>query len=243
MSIKNVSIIGRGDFGQLLKNLCPKDVSCTTYGSKDTAANIQTIGASDVVILSIPLASYPNVLEQLAPVLKPDTLLIDVCSVKIEPAKLIHQFLPNHQNLLITHPLFGPLSYNNGNQGKNQLTLVITESVGKKAKIVEEYCAKKLKLRALHMSDQEHDKRMAEIHALTFFIARGLTKLNLHSEPFMTASFQSLLDLVALDASQTEALFETVQNGNPFASQERQQFLEVLGQVNSSLGRPNNIVE
>lgn len=237
MSIKNVSIIGRGDFGQLLKNLCPKGVSCTTYGSKDTATNIQTIGASDVVILSLPLSAYPNVLEQLAPVLEPDTLLIDVCSVKIEPAKLIHKFLPNHQNLLITHPLFGPLSYNNGKQGGNQLTLVITESVGQKAKLVEEYCSKKLKLRNLHMSNQEHDKRMAEIHALTFFIARGLAELKLHSEPFMTASFQSLLDLVALDASQTEALFETVQNGNPFASQERQKFIDSLNQTHQNLKR------
>lgn len=85
------------------------------------------------------------------------------------------------------------------------------------------------------MTNEEHDKRMAEIHALTFFIARALTKLDLQSEPFMTPSFQKLLDLVALDESHSEALFRTIENGNPFAADERKKFLDELNAIQSDL--------
>ena len=184
-----------------------------------------------VIFLCIPLDAYPQVLDQLAPHLDTETLVVDVCSVKVMPAKLLAKHLPDHKNILLTHPLFGPQSWNNG----TQLDLVVTSEMDDKAKEIVTYCDKTLGLRILHMTNEEHDKRMAEIHALTFFIARALTKLDLQSEPFMTPSFQKLLDLVALDESHSEALFRTIENGNPFAADERKKFLDELNAIQSDL--------
>lgn len=229
--ISSVSIIGRGDFGTLLQSFVPDTVECNVYGSTNTKENIETIARSDVIILSIPLQAYDAVLALLQPVIRDETLLIDVCSVKVKPAALIHAALPQHKNVLLTHPLFGPQSIKDGNKH----TLVITETFGELAEIVENFCKNKLNLEVMHMTNEIHDKRMAEVHALTFFIARGLRQLNLHNEPFMTPSFKSLLRLAELDKSQTEALFQTIQNGNPFAADERKNFLGLLEDIDKEL--------
>lgn len=231
MSIKSISIVGRGDFGGLVASLVPEGITHASYGSKDTEPNINEIARSDVIILSVPLAAYPQVLALLKPVIHPETLLVDVCSVKVKPAELIAHHLPDHQNVMLTHPLFGPQSWDNG----KVLDLVITKTQGQHAKDIEDFCAKELKLRVLHMTNEEHDQRMAEVHALTFFIARGLKELDLKSEPFITPSFESLLRLVELNDSQTEALFQTIQNGNPFAEEERQKFMTALEDINNGL--------
>lgn len=230
-NIKTISVIGRGGFGALTSSLIPDNIEHSSFGSKDTIDNIQQIGKSDVIFLCIPLDAYPQVLDQLAPHLDTETLVVDVCSVKVMPAKLLAKHLPDHKNILLTHPLFGPQSWNNG----TQLDLVVTSEMDDKAKEIVTYCDKTLGLRILHMTNEEHDKRMAEIHALTFFIARALTKLDLQSEPFMTPSFQKLLDLVALDESHSEALFRTIENGNPFAADERKKFLDELNAIQSDL--------
>ncbi len=230
-SIKQISVIGRGGFGALTSSLIPDNIEHSSFGSKDTVDNIEAIGASDVIILCIPLDAYPAVLDQLAPHLTPATLVVDVCSVKVTPSKLLAKHLPNHENVLLTHPLFGPDSWDNGQQH----TLVVTNKLQGIAEEVIEFCDTTLGLRILHMSNEEHDKRMAEVHALTFFIARALSKLDLQSEPFMTPSFQKLLDLVDLDGSQSEALFRTIENGNPFAAAERIKFLNGLNTIESSL--------
>lgn len=230
-NIETISVIGRGDFGQLVVSLIPEELSVTSYGSKDTKENITTIGTSDVIVLSIPLTAYPEVLDLLAPVLKPQTLVVDFCSVKTEPAELFNSHLPNHKNILLTHPLFGPQSFHNGEQH----TLVVTNKADEKAEEIFNFCSKTLGLRVLHMSNEEHDKRMAEIHVLTFFIARALADMNLQREPFMTPSFNKLLDLVALDSSHTEALFQTIQNGNPYGAEERQRFIDSLIKIQNNL--------
>ena len=231
-TIKNISIIGRGDFGKLVADLIPRGSAHTNYGSKDTLENLDTIVRSDVIVLSVPLQAYENLLPKLAPLLKPETLVVDVCSVKVKPAEIIAKLLPNHTNVLLTHPLFGPQSIHNGKKH----TLVVTNgTTDEKALGILEYCANKLKLEVLHMSNEEHDKRMADIHVLTFFIARALGKMDLHAEPFMTPSFQELLDLVALDSSHTEALFDTIQNGNPYGAAERQRLISLLSEIDESL--------
>jgi prephenate dehydrogenase len=233
-NIKTVSIIGRGDFGQLIAELLPEGIQHVNYGRQATRENINTIGSSDVIVLSIPLESYPEVLELLAPELNPESLVIDVCSVKVKPAELLKKHLPGHKNILLTHPLFGPQSIHNGQQH----VLVVTDktdNLDEKASEVLHFCERDLKLKLIHMTNEEHDERMAKVHALTFFIARALGRMDLGAEPFMTPSFQELLDLVRLDASQTNALFHTIENGNPFAAAERQRFLRELQEVNTEL--------
>ena len=44
---------------------------------------------SDVVFLCVPLEAYPAVLAELAPVIRPGSVVVDTCSVKAAPERLI----------------------------------------------------------------------------------------------------------------------------------------------------------
>jgi prephenate dehydrogenase len=183
-------------------------------------------------LLAIPLHTLPATLERLKENLRPDTLLVDVCSVKVKPQQLYASILPEHANVLVTHPLFGPQSAANGTKGHR---LIVTKQSGEQAVHVLEFCRQQLGLEVHEMTADEHDKIMARVHALTFFVARGLGEMQLADETFMTPSYKMLMDLVRLDTSHSEELFKTVEQGNPYAQAERQRLLASFAQIEASL--------
>lgn len=237
-NIKTVGIIGLGSFGALTGRLLQNHVQVLGYSRSGkripgvTPASFEETAHSDIVVLAVPLPSYETVLQQLAPVLPATSLLVDVCSVKVYPAQLIKKYLPNHQNVLMTHPLFGPETIKDKTA---EHIMVITERHGERAQAAEVFCANELGLTISHTSAEEHDKQMAKIHALTYFIARGLTALNVNESALGTPSYQSLLQLTSLDQKHTQELFETIENGNPYAAAIRKEYLEALQKIDSSL--------
>lgn len=62
---------------------------------------------------------------------------------------------------------------------------------------------------------------MAQVHALTFFVARGLENMDLPEVPFMTPSYQQVLDLIKLDRAHSAELYNTIENGNPYTAKMR----------------------
>ncbi len=237
-SIQSVGLVGFGEFGRLLGQLLPSDleIMAVTRGETEMPDNILTcsmdeVAKCDVVVLCIPLDSYEPVLKQLVPLLPNTTLLVDVCSVKIKPVQLVEQYLPSHHNLLMTHPLFGPQTIQDGLVGKR---VIVTQASGERAQEVLDWCTSK-GLELVHMTDDAHDREMARVHALTFFIARGLHDMDVKAGRFAPPSFQSLLELVKLDQAHSQALFETMELGNPYAAEVRQELLDSLVQVNKRL--------
>lgn len=231
-NIESIGIIGRGPFAQLLAELAPKDVKVQMIGNKAGDDEFLEVAASDVVILSIPFAAIQQVLDRLKPVLPDGSLLVDVCSVKVRPAELIHATFPDHPNLLITHPLFGPQTFHNH---RTPHKLIVTQQLGQLAKSVVQFCENALSLDIIRMSDEEHDKHMANVHALTMFIGRACSLLDVASEPIRTPSFQKLVDLEALDRGHSEELFRTIETGNPFAKAARQKLLNTLSIIEREL--------
>ncbi len=231
--IASVGIFGQGNFGKFVGTLLPSGVDTCYYDTRkasDTSFK-QTVSA-DVIILAVPLQSYTSVLELLAPVVKPETLIIDVCSVKVLPEKLISKLLPEHKNILITHPLFGPQSATKSTENHQ---LIVTKSQGVKAEQVLKYCENGLKLKISYMTSEEHDKNMAEVHALTFFVARGLSLMNPQAGSFPTPSYQMILDMVAFDRSHTNELFETIELGNPYSEDVRQKYIATFTDLANNL--------
>lgn len=231
-NIASVGIIGRGPFAQLLAELVPPGITVRMIGSKATNEEFLTVATSDVVILSVPFAALQSVANRLKPILPSSSLLIDVCSVKVRPAEIIHRAFPKHKNMLITHPLFGPQTFHNNHTAHK---LIVTNQSGNLAEQVVAFCRNTLGLDIVQMSDEEHDKHMANVHALTMFIGRACALLDVASEPIRTPSFQKLVDLEALDRGHSEELFRTIETGNPFASQARKRLLSMLSNIDREL--------
>lgn len=235
-NVTTIGVVGQGSFGEFLLRALPDDCEIRTYDSAraDTqhAASLDEVLAADVLIPAIPLFSYDDFFSNAADKIKPETLIIDVCSVKTTPAERVHAHLPEHPNLLMTHPLFGPQSVA---ESFKDHTLIVTESKGDKARKVIDYFRQVLGLRVMEMSAEEHDRTMAQVHVLTFFAARGLGEMKLPSVAFQTPSYNEILDLIALDHSHTDDLFRTIQLGNPYAKEMRQKFIAALTNVDEQL--------
>lgn len=236
-----IGIIGLGEFGRLAAMVLVKDTALDVVACepRDVAVPervrkvaLKQAAKADVILLCVPLAAYESVLTKLGPLLRKDTLVVDVCSVKMEPERLLRLHLPGHRNLLITHPMFGPQTAKNGIEG---LTLVVAAAEGARAGQAVQYCEDVLKLKIVRMTSEEHDRQMAGVHALTFFIARGLTDFGVQPGAFDPPSFKSLLGLSALDKVHSEELFRTMEVGNPYARGAREKFIKTLERINNEL--------
>jgi prephenate dehydrogenase len=238
-SISSVGILGLGSFGTFVASLIPSHIKVIGYDFNPTIVTatiphgtFEEVCGADVLILAIPLSAYPETLARLEPILQPGTLMIDVCSVKQKAETLFSAHLSRHPNMLLTHPLFGPQSAGSSTQGHH---LIVTKQMGARAQQIVTFCETTLSLVIDRLSSEEHDRVMAQVHALTFFVARTLANMRLGEAPFKTPSYKLITDLIALDKSHSEDLFETIELGNSFAKDVQERFLRSVEQVRKQL--------
>ncbi len=237
-NVIEIGIIGYGNFGKFLTQILPDSTKVYIYDKtashKDESfVSLEKAASCEIIILAVPLMAYDDILPKIAKQLRPTQLIIDVCSVKLMPEKIIAKHIPEHKSLLMTHPLFGPQTYRK--KPSNNKLIVTSPLVGKNAQAVIGYCKEKLNIEIKFMTAEEHDKLMSNIHAVTFFIARGLANLNLPKKEFVTPSYEQILNLVAFNESHTDELFQTIQNGNPYANEARKKVIESFTELDSDL--------
>jgi prephenate dehydrogenase len=236
--MNTVGIIGFGSFGQFLAEKLEPYVNVKISSRNPSTvplrwkSTLNEIASCDYIIPAIPLDSYKSVLSELKPNLQPNAVIVDVCSVKIIPCSIISEVLPNAK-LVATHPLFGPESAAKSLIGH---TFVICRDVSdpiEVSKIID--FANIIGLNVVEKTTIEHDKEMAIVHALTFFIAQGLVNDKIHDASLHTPSFQKLLSLAELERHHSDDLFKTIQQGNPYAAEARQKFVDELLKINAHL--------
>src|SRR3989344_7683319 len=112
--LMSIGIIGYGRFGQLWAK-CLQNIGHTVlvYDNKQAipknlSSNLRSVTQTDILFLLIPISEIENICQQIAPLVSPDTLVVDACSVKEYPVQMMLKYLPKSQPLIATHPLFGP---------------------------------------------------------------------------------------------------------------------------------------
>jgi prephenate dehydrogenase len=225
--MKTVGIIGFGSFGKFLAEKLDPYVDVQGFSSSGKAGKwsktFEEVVASDYLILSIPLDAYETTLLKVEPLIAPHTIIVDVCSVKLNPVKKIRDILPN-QPIVSTHPLFGPESASDSLEG-HVVVLCPEQSTGHQYQSIKDFCIQ-TGLTVIEMTAEEHDREMATVHGLTFFVAHSLKDMGLHSQKLATPSFRKLLSLAELEKQHSLDLFKTIQEGNPFAEKIRHQFTD-----------------
>ena len=234
--MKKVGIIGFGSFGEFLatqlESFCEIKVYSASGKTNPWGASLEEVAQVDYLIPAIPLDAYETLLGQIKPFLKPEAVVVDVCSVKEEPLKIIKTVLPD-QPVVATHPLFGPESAQHSLEG-HVLVLCPDRSDPNQLEVIEDF-ANGLGLEVIRMTTQEHDREMATVHGLTFFIAHALKDIGLHGQKLATPSFKKLLALAELEQNHSQDLFLTIQTGNPYTKAIRQEFLEEAIKLNQQI--------
>ena len=221
----NLCIICLGQMDQLMaKHLVPHGTvvvtDCVDKSAEATAVNVtfttlEQVAKAENVIVGVPVAVLEETLKQLAPLVGPHTLVLDVASVKVKPAGWLQTYMPPHVDILATHPLLGPQSAKNGLTGLRFVLCPLRGTVHEKVAAF----GKKLGLQVHVVTPDEHDREMAYVHALTHLIGRTLATMKVPDEHLKTKSYQHLLELCDLIKDDTFQLFKAIQTDNPYASE------------------------
>lgn len=234
--MKTVGIVGFGSFGKFLAEKLSSHAKVRVYSHGGTesswSASLLEVAQSDYVVLAIPLDGYEKILFQIKPLLLESTVVIDVCSVKVVATAVLKRLLPD-QPRVVTHPMFGPESASIRVTGH---TMVMCPSVSDQSAyaVVKEFVAS-LGITVIEMTPEEHDRQIATVQGLTFFIARALKDMKLNELQLSTPSFRRLLHLAELEQHHSDQLFQTVQLGNPYTMGVRQQFLAQATHIDDML--------
>ena len=194
-------------------------------------ADWRSAAQADYLVLAVPFQSYDAVLDRLGPLNK-STVIVDVCSVKTLPIAALRERFPE-QPLLATHPLFGPQSAGRTFEGHH---IVVCPLPG--GEVLEDRAQRffeELGLKVTLQLPEEHDRMMAELHGLTFFVARTLNLYGVQQQDLMTPSYQSLLKLAQLEEHHSAELFATIQLANPYTEEVRQRFCAIAHKLNEHL--------
>ena len=243
-----IGIIGFGRFGELAARYLARDVKVVVFDSGAKADRIQAAGAQpagldetcrqEMVLLCVPISHMQTQLKTIAPLLKPGTVVIDVCSVKVNPVRWMTDLLPADVEILPTHPMFGPDSAAE--------TLAGAKIVLCRDRIRPENYARAAQwLRAqqlvvIEATPEEHDRQIAVTLALTHFLGRSLSAFGAEKLPIDTEGYKRLMHILEVVENDTWQLFQDMHQYNPFAREERGRFMDAMQQINERLDANND---
>jgi len=133
----------------------------------EVATNAEAVKNADVVLLSVPIDNFEEVVEQISPYTHQGQSIIDITSIKVSPVETMHQHIKTGV-VLGTHPMFGPGASDIVNQ--NFILTPTSEEETALAQKIREYLEER-GARATMMTPNEHDEMMAVILGLSHFIA------------------------------------------------------------------------
>lgn len=241
--MENLGIIGFGSFGQFMtKHLKPYfNISVFNRGDKSAAAkeygvpyvSLEVVASLENVIVCVPVQFMEEMLIKIAPLVKKGARVIDVSSVKVKPVELMKKYLPEHCEIIATHPLFGPQSGKNGIQGLN---MVLCPGRKNTTLQLERFLRDTLGLKVLIRTPEVHDIQMAYVQALTHFVGRACNIMDIPDVEQKTPAYQYLLDIKRNLGGDSYDLFLTIEQENPYAKGVRENFLSELNKLHESLG-------
>ena len=183
--------------------------------------NIEAVKMADVVLLSVTIESFEEIVKQISSYIRPEQIIMDVTSVKVLPVNAMHKYLKTGQ-ILGTHPLFGP-----GAKGVRNQNFILTptsdeeQSLAQKIKDYLEARGAKVTV----MTPQEHDEKMAIILGLSHFIAIVSADALLSSGKLKpaaaigTVTYKVLLTLIESVLSEDPELYASLQMNIPYIAE------------------------
>ena len=246
-SVGKIGVIGYGRFGEIWARTLATIGSTLVYDQKweraDSvpalpkpleAASLDQVAGSELLFLSVPISELETCCRGLAPLLSARTIVVDVCSVKLHPAKVMQHTLRSDQPLIGTHPLFGPDSVARLGLPGRKIVLCRLRASSEQTQVVRAIL-ERLKLQIIETTPDEHDQQMAHSQALVHLLGRALAKLSLGAQEISTPDYESLLNISSLVNNDSWQLFFDMQRYNPYAQQMRLALRASLDELEAEL--------
>jgi prephenate dehydrogenase len=238
-----IGVIGFGRFGKLLVRYLSKDFKVYVSNKSDktqeirecnaTPASIEDVCSKDIVIPCVPISQFEGVLKKIKNLLRKNSLIADICSVKEYPADLMKKILPDDIQILATHPIFGPDSASDSLEGR-KIVLCKVRISDKYYKNIKSYLKEK-GLVVIETTPEDHDKEVARSLVLTHFIGRALMELKAGDIKIDTEGYKRLLKILETVKNDSYQLFEDMNFYNKYSKEIREDFIRALNKVDERL--------
>lgn len=240
-----VGLIGFGRLGRLLARHFARDAKIFVHDARPDARRIRALGATpatlkeacaqDIVALCVPMAAFEGLARRIGPLVRPDALVVDACSVKEHPVRAMKKHLPRSVSLLATHPNFGPDSAAESMKGRTIVLCRVRmkDAAYRRAKTL----LRKKGLIVEEMTPREHDRRMASSLVLTHFIGRSLIAYGAKTTGVDTEGYKRLLRILETVQNDSWQLFEDMNRFNAFAAPMRRRFLRAMNATDRKVRR------
>ena len=192
--------------------------------------NIEAIKDADIIIFSVPIEHMVETIKEVAPHAPEGSLLMDVTSVKTEPAEALEKYAPENAEILPCHPMFGPRVPTLKRQ------IIILTPIENRSPTwlprVKDYLDKS-ECEVVITTPNEHDKYMSIVQGLTHFsyisLASTIRKLNINvkeSRNFSSPVYTIMLDMVSRVVYQNPYLYYSIQKNNLETSNAREALIK-----------------
>lgn len=239
----SLGIVGFGAFGQLAAIHLGQHFAITAYDpSPDIAkvarqlgvrlSSLNTVSKADVILIASPVSSFEQVVSEIAVACNPGALIVDVGSVKVVPAEIMRRLLPNHVDIVATHPLFGPQSAAKGIKG---LKIAVCPVQGRRHARLAAFFRKALGLTVIMTTPEDHDQEAAVVQGLTHLIAKVLLRMGPLPTRMTTTSFDLLSEAISMVQHDAPEVFEAIEKANPYSDTVRRRFFGLAASLSVEL--------
>ena len=240
-NVNSIGIIGYGRFGALVHTLLAERLPRTRFrifsesqsrDCKDYAPLEETAG-SDILIPCVPIKSFESTIKRISPLISANTMIVDVCSVKLHPRKVMQEQLPAGTACLATHPMFGPGTYQkrlatHPDNPLHKLTVVVDKMTCPKERYQPLLSfLKEADLHVVEMDSDEHDRLASRFQFVCLTTASILKTLDIQRSDIDTESASLMMDYLEM-ISVDKQLVKDLYNFNPYCAHELKTFGEAF---------------
>jgi prephenate dehydrogenase len=221
------AIIGAGKMGVWFAKFCKENGEQVILSSRkkeklaklgeelgvETADLADAVKKADNVIICVSIDAFEEVVKKIAPCVREGQTVVDICSIKEQPVKVMHQYL-RKALVLGTHPVFGP-----GSPSAKNKAYILTPTNAKEQEFAEKYKGwlEKVGARVFIMSPKKHDELMSIVLGLPHFVGLVTCETLLEQPDFLETkkvagtTYQMLFTLAEATALENPELFSSLQ--------------------------------
>ena len=236
--MNRVSIIGFGRFGAMLHSLLSKGFEVDVFdknsidNSDVNEVSLEDALRNETIFIAVPIRDFENLVKDITKKISSGKTVIDVCSVKVFPKKVMLDNLSNETDIIATHPLFGPDSLKDSG---SVMTMESVRNTFGRYDFWKNYFESQ-NIIIEEISAEEHDMMAARSQGLTHFVGRVIDDFGTNQTRIDTEGYKALHKLVNQTCNDTWELFEDIQNFNPFTE-------KMISELNESFEKISEIIE
>jgi prephenate dehydrogenase len=183
----------------------------------ETADFAEAVRKAENVMICVSIDAFEDIVKKIAPSVRKGQTVVDICSIKEQPVKIMHQYL-GKALVLGTHPVFGP-----GSQGVKNKAYILTPTNPKEREFAEKYKGwlEKVGARVFIMSPKKHDELMSVVLGFPHFVGLAACETLLEQANYAETkdvagtTYRMLFTLAEVTALETPELFASLQLSLP----------------------------